>query len=99
MAVRAAWTAAVSAVALLAPRLALACAVCGANLDTRSQNAFVETTVFLSLLPISMFGGFAFWIWRRYKAQERALQAAEVSRASARPEQSSSSESRRAGLR
>ena len=73
--VRAAFAAASCAVALLAPRLALACSVCMANLDERSQRAFLLTTVFLSVLPLSMFAGFGVWIWRRHQSRERALRA------------------------
>jgi hypothetical protein len=70
--VRAAWTSALCAAALLVPRLALACSACMASLDERSQEAFVATTVFLSVLPLSMFAGFGVWIWRRHRKLELA---------------------------
>lgn len=47
-----------------APGLALACAVCGAG-EGRSQAAFFQTTVFLSLLPLGMIGWGLTWWYRR----------------------------------
>lgn len=62
----------VCATAVAAPRLALACSVCTAGRDDETQSAFRLTTLFLSVLPLSMFGGFALWIWRRARQRERA---------------------------
>jgi hypothetical protein len=56
-----------------APRLALACSVCTAGREDETQTAFLVTTIFLSLLPLSMFAGFGFWLWRRYRIQQREL--------------------------
>lgn len=56
----------VLAVALLMawPDAAHACAVC---FDPREENrfAFLATTVFLSLFPLSMVGGVGLWLRRR----------------------------------
>jgi hypothetical protein len=54
-------------VALLLPGTAVACAVCGAGVD-RTRNAFFETTVMLSLLPLGMIAGGLWWLGRRGRA-------------------------------
>ena len=54
------------AVILLAglPRVAHACPVCfGGEADNRAE--FIGTTLFLTLLPLLMIGGFALFLWRR----------------------------------
>ena len=57
--------------ALLAlPAVAEACAVCGAA--DRNRNAFLGTTIFLSLLPLGMIGGGVLWLRRRAGARWRA---------------------------
>ena len=65
--------AAVCFLALAAPRLALACSVCSAYREDEANRAFVLTTIFLSLLPLSMFAGFGLWLLHRYRRRERAL--------------------------
>lgn len=72
MPVRTAIAALLCAAALAAPRLALACSVCSAGREDETQTAFLLTTVFLSALPLSMFAGLGFWLWRRHKLRERA---------------------------
>lgn len=52
------------AVAVVLPRLALACPVCMAA-DARRGDAYVATTVMLSLLPLAAIGGIAWLVWRR----------------------------------
>lgn len=69
----------VLALALLAvfPDVAHACPVC---FDSRDENrqAFLVTTVFLSLFPLGMVGGLGLWVRKRSKeldareASERA---------------------------
>ena len=49
-----------SALLLLAGR-AWACAVCGAG-QSNDQTAYLAMTGFLSLLPLAMMGGVAWWI-------------------------------------
>jgi hypothetical protein len=88
MPMRAAFAALFTAALLAAPRLALACSVCTAGRDDETQRAFLLTTVFLSVLPLSMFAGFGFWIWRRHRSRERADRAAAAPAAAAtRPAQ------------
>ena len=57
-------TAAVAGLAVALPRLALACPVCMAA-DARRMDAYVATTVMLSLLPLGAIGGIAWLVWRR----------------------------------
>jgi hypothetical protein len=78
---RAAFAVWVGLVALAAPRLALACSVCSAGREDEAQTAFLVTTVFLSVLPLTMFAGFGLWIWRRH----RKLRALETRDAAAPP--------------
>jgi hypothetical protein len=49
------------------PRLAAACPVCMAA-DARRTDAYVATTVLLSLLPLAAIGGIAWLVWRRANA-------------------------------
>lgn len=53
------------AVAALWPALALACPVCGGGGDSpRTQAAFFNTTILLSLLPLGLIGGGLWWLRR-----------------------------------
>ncbi|HEX5065566.1 MAG TPA: hypothetical protein VFY49_05595 [Myxococcota bacterium] len=61
---------------LAAPRLALACSVCSAYREDAANRAFVLTTIFLSVTPLLMFGGFGAWLYLRHKKRERALAVA-----------------------
>ena len=54
-----------------APKISEACSVCTTGRDDENRMAFLLTTVFLSLLPLAMIGGFAWWIWRRIRQVER----------------------------
>lgn len=46
---------------------AFACSVCfDATAETRW--AFIGTTIFLSLLPLGIIGGFVWWFWRAARA-------------------------------
>lgn len=47
--------------ALASPQVAWACTVCGAADDNR--NTFLASTVFLSLLPLTMIGGGLWALW------------------------------------
>ena len=49
---------------------AWACAVCGGGDSEATRKAFIDTTVFLSLLPPGMIAGVALWVWRRSKVAE-----------------------------
>ena len=46
---------------LVWPVAAHPCAVCGAR-DDRNQNAFFNTTLLLSFLPLGMIGGGLWWL-------------------------------------
>lgn len=48
--------------ASLVPQVALACAVCGDN--GRNADAYLDMTIFMSLLPLSIIGGISFAVWR-----------------------------------
>jgi len=50
---------------MLATAGAWACAVCGGQDDEDTRKAFIDTTIFLSLLPLGLIGGGALWMWRR----------------------------------
>lgn len=52
---------------LAAPEAAEACAVCSAAQDDSVREAFLVTTVFLSVLPLLLVGGFAWWLRRRIR--------------------------------
>ena len=56
------------AVLLLAsPEPAQACSVCSAAEEDSVRAAFLVTTVFLSVLPLMLVGGFAWWLRRRVR--------------------------------
>ena len=52
-----------------APR-AHACAVCMSGREEDSQLAFILTTIFMSVLPLAMIGGIAWFVWRRIREGE-----------------------------
>jgi hypothetical protein len=56
------------AIAVL-PDAAAACSVCYGGAE-ESRKAFLFTTVLLSLLPISMIGALAWWVWRSIRDNE-----------------------------
>ena len=66
--VRAPAPAIAGALALLAPAAVHACAVCSVLNDDRNRRAFVDTTVFLSLLPLGLIAWGLVWIARKAKA-------------------------------
>ena len=50
----------------LLPDAAAACSVCYAGAE-ESRKAFLLTTVFLSVLPLAMFGSLFWWFRRRFR--------------------------------
>lgn len=62
--------AAVAALLLAAPRLALACSVCMSGRDEPTRNAFLFTTALLTVLPLAGVGAFVWWMRRRLRALE-----------------------------
>jgi hypothetical protein len=58
----------IAAIVLLAfPAAALACPVCGLAGTGDNSDAYVEMSVMLSVVPLGMIGGVAFWLFRRSK--------------------------------
>ena len=51
--------------------LAYACPSCASPLEENRQ-AFVDTTIFLTLVPLMMMGGFIWWVRRRIRAMDEA---------------------------
>lgn len=49
----------------------LACAVCGAGQDP-SQGSYVVMSIIISVLPLGMLGGIAWWVIKSNRAAERA---------------------------
>jgi hypothetical protein len=80
-----AWAAALAVQLLLvAPRAAEACAVCTGGRDDETRSAFLLTTLFMSVAPLALVGGFVWWLRRRFHklaAEQRPVApAAAVSR-------------------
>ncbi len=50
---------------------ALACPSCASPLEENRQ-AFVDTTIFLTVVPLTLIGGMIWWIRRRIRAMENA---------------------------
>jgi len=71
---RATVAAAVVAVAWAAD-LAYACPSCASPLEENRQ-AFVDTTVFLTVLPLMMIGGFIWWLRRKIREMDAAPEIA-----------------------
>ena len=61
---------------LAVPEAAEACSVCGAAQDDSVREAFLVTTVFLSVLPLLLVGGFAWWLRRRIRELDAGSQHA-----------------------
>jgi hypothetical protein len=51
--------------------LARACPSCASPLEENRQ-AFVDTTIFLTVVPLMMIGGLIWWIHRRARQMEEA---------------------------
>lgn len=56
--------------ALLLPRAALACAVCGFGED-QSRVAYIATTALLSALPIALLAGLLIFLRRALRSEKR----------------------------
>ena len=55
--------------------LAYACPSCASPLEENRQ-AFVDTTVFLTVVPLMMMGGFIWWLRRRIRSMDEAPEIA-----------------------
>jgi hypothetical protein len=76
--VRAARAALFAAVLAALPRASEACAVCMSGREDDTNRAFLIGTILLSVLPLALIGGIAWWIRRR---------ASEVASTASRPPQ------------
>jgi hypothetical protein len=47
-----------------------ACPVCFSAKDEAQRQAFFDTTIFLTLLPLVLIGGFIYWVARRVRRLE-----------------------------
>jgi len=63
------WAAYVAVLVASLADSATACPSCASPLEENRQ-AFVDTTIFLSALPLMMIGGMIWWIRRRVRAME-----------------------------
>ena len=64
------WLLSVGAAAVgSAAGLAHACSVCSSPLEENRQ-AFVDTTIFLTIVPLFMIGGFIWWLRRKARNLE-----------------------------
>lgn len=52
------------------PARVWACPVCSPGRDDAAREAFFNTTMFLTLLPLAMFGGIVYWIVKRARAAD-----------------------------
>ena len=66
-----AWAAFAVAVVAGIANSALACPSCASPLEENRQ-AFVDTTIFLTVVPLTLIGGMIWWIRRRIRAMEDA---------------------------
>jgi heme/copper-type cytochrome/quinol oxidase subunit 2 len=58
--------------ALSLPAKVLACPVCSPGRDDATQQAFFSMTIFMTLLPLTVFGVLAYFVVRRIRAAEAA---------------------------
>ena len=72
---RACWAAGAVVLAWLswAADLAYACPSCASPLEENRQ-AFVDTTIFLTVVPLMMIGGFIWWLRRRVRAMHESTE-------------------------
>ena len=55
--------------------LAHACPSCASPLEENRQ-AFVDTTIFLTVVPLMMFGGFVWWLRRKTRELDQVPEIA-----------------------
>ncbi len=58
-----------------AANLAYACPSCASPLEENRQ-AFVDTTIFLTVVPLTMMGGFVWWLRRKVRERDEAPEIA-----------------------
>jgi len=54
---------------LILPKIALACAVCF-DPNEASNDAFMWSTIFLSLLPLAVIGTVVWWVFRQFRTEK-----------------------------
>ncbi len=62
---KSAWLPAVAVLIVWSPEISQACSVCSAGREDENRLAFILTTAFLSFLPLSIIGGFVWYLRRR----------------------------------
>lgn len=67
--------AALAVAVTLAVDVAYACPSCASPLEENRQ-AFVDTTIFLTVVPLLMIGGLIWWIRRKVRERDAALEIA-----------------------
>ena len=70
-----AWMSALAVVVAWTADLAHACPSCASPLEENRQ-AFVDTTILLTVLPLTMLGGFVWWLRRRTRELEQVPEIA-----------------------
>ena len=63
--------------AWLVPAMAFACPVCFAA-NEANRDAYLGTTVVLSLLPLAFIGGIVLVLWARARAQQKAHETSPI---------------------
>jgi hypothetical protein len=66
-----AWVASAAVGAAWVADSALACPSCASPLEENRQ-AFVDTTIFLTVVPLMMIGGLIWWIRRKVRERDEA---------------------------
>lgn len=66
--------------AVLVPDAAHACAVCFQAKSDASRVAFIATTAAMTLLPLAVIGGIAWWLRRQFVKAEREASLQEGAR-------------------
>jgi len=69
------WLSAVAVLVVWSPGISQACSVCSTGREDENRLAFILTTAFLTFLPLSMIGGFVWYLRRRYLQLELELEA------------------------
>ena len=65
------------------PTWMLACEVCGLASPAPNQAQYISMSVMLSAVPLSMFAGVGFWLYRRVKAADATPVPSQISDAPA----------------
>jgi len=60
------WLSAVAVLVVWSPGISQACSVCSTGREDENRLAFILTTAFLTFLPLSMIGGFVWYLRRRH---------------------------------